>query len=142
MRTTFPPSPERTAARRQPYRIHCIAPGRTTTPPFPPSRTLPGANRLGWYAVARSGAGRAARTSAGIAVRIGARVSALAGPERRAGVEHATRLGDWFGAGIRRPRFVRTEGCARGVAPVRRRLYLASGQNGGGLFRSAMRSAA
>ena len=42
----------------------------------------------------------------GIAVHIGARVSALAGPERRAGVQHAARPRDRVGARIRGPRRV------------------------------------
>ncbi len=74
----------------------------------------------------------------GIAVHIGARVSALAAAERRAGVQHAARPGDRVGARIRGPRCPRAEGRARRVASFRRRLYVASSQNGGGLLRSAI----
>jgi class 3 adenylate cyclase len=65
MRMTFPPPHERTAAGRWPYRIHRIAPGRTTTPY--------GGLHTGECEVRGDDIG-------GIGVHIGARVSVLAGP--------------------------------------------------------------
>ena len=61
----------------------------------------------------------------GIAVHIGARVSALAGAERRAGVEHAARPRDRVRARVRGARRSRAQGRARRVAPLRRRASLA-----------------
>ena len=61
----------------------------------------------------------------GIAVHIGARVSALAGAERRAGVQHAARPRDRVRTRIRRPRHSRTQGRARRMASLRRRVSVA-----------------
>ena len=63
----------------------------------------------------------------GIAVHIGARVSALAGAERRAGVQHAARPRDRVRPRIRGPRRSPTQGRARRVAPLRRRFFVAVG---------------
>ena len=63
----------------------------------------------------------------GIAVHIGARVSALAGAERRAGVQHAARPRDRVRARVRGPRRSRAQGRARRVASLRRRIYVAVG---------------
>ena len=63
----------------------------------------------------------------GIAVHIGARVSALAGAERGAGVQHAARPGDRVRARVRGPRRSRAQGCARRVAPLRGRISVAVG---------------
>ena len=57
----------------------------------------------------------------GIAVHIGARVSALAGAERGAGVQHAARPGDRVRARVRGPRRARAQGRARRMATLRRR---------------------
>ena len=63
----------------------------------------------------------------GIGVHIGARVSALAGRERRAGVEHAARPRDRVRTRVRGPRRSRAQGRARRVAALRRRLSVAVG---------------
>jgi len=71
----------------------------------------------------------------GIAVHIGARVSALARPQRRAGVQHAARPGDRVRTRVRRPRSSPAQGRARPMAPARGRLRvnpLTGRQNGGG----------
>ena len=60
----------------------------------------------------------------GIAVHIGARVSALAGPERCAGVQHAARPGDRVRTRVRGPRRSRSQGCSRRVASLRRHASL------------------